>query len=407
MKIGLISFYIRQEEYPNRYYLSTMRLAEYLMSSGYDVDLITQNLDETENLKLDEIIKKGYDLIGLSCFSWTKESVLNTSKMLRKKDSSLNIVVGGAEVENINLNEWDNEIFIMGEGEQSLLDVCEYIKNGKQDANFFENHANIFDKKHPNRSKKIDNLQYYNSLFTNVSIPDKKFLWYETCRGCDYNCGYCGHKTRNKTAYFDLKTVEQEIKSIGENEFERVFVIDPNFAGNKERAKQVLRMFEKYAPNTKIGLYFRPEFIDDETIDCLSAANIDHIRIGIQTTNKDIPKWIRSNSLYHIEKYLPKLSDNNINWRGELIAGLPNDNLIGLKNSIDFMESLRPTEYFCYHLTLIPNTPLYRLVNNFQEDMWVTIDDESKVFSSNSYSNDELKEMLNYSKTRIREYKNK
>ena len=163
-------------------------------------------------------------------------------------------------------------------------------------------------------------------------------------------------------------------------------------------------MFEKYAPNSKIGLYFRPEFIDDETIECLSAANIDHIRIGIQTTNKNIPKWIRSNSLYHIEKYLPKLSENNIDWRGELIVGLPNDNLNGLKNSIDFIEKLKPTEYFCYHLTIIPNTPMYNLIDNFEEDMWVTIDNESKVYSSNSYSNTELKEMINYSKIRIKKY---
>lgn len=407
MKIALINFYIRQDEYSNRYYLSTMRLAEYLMSFGYDVDLIAHDLNDYTNFNCVEIIAKKYDLIGLSCFFWTKNAIQYTSKKLQYLDSNLNIVVGGPEIDNVNLEEWDNEIFIVGEGEEALLNVCKYVKNGKTDLEFFDNHDNIFNKENPRNSKIISNLQYYNPLFTNLNIPDRDFLWYETCRGCDYNCGYCGHKTRNKTAYFDLQTIEQEIINIGEMEFKEVFVIDPNFGGNKNRAKKILRLFEKYAPNTKIGLYFRPEFIDEETIECLSEANIDHVRIGIQTTNKDVPKWIRSNSLYHVEKCLPELSKNNINWRGELIVGLPNDNFEGLKNSIDFMEDLNPTDYACYHLTLIPNTPMYRLVDNFKEDMWVTIDENSRVYSSNSFDNDELKEMLDYSKTRIRTYNSK
>ena len=45
MKIGLISFYTRYTEYPNRFYLSTMKLAEYLISNGYEVDLLSYDLD--------------------------------------------------------------------------------------------------------------------------------------------------------------------------------------------------------------------------------------------------------------------------------------------------------------------------------------------------------------------------
>ena len=161
--------------------------------------------------------------------------------MINNKMKDIDIVIGGAQVENINLDEWNNEIFILGEGEASLLKVCRYVEQGKKDITIFTENPNIFTKEYPARMKITEDITYSSPLFSNIVIPDRKYLWYETCRGCDYNCGYCGHKTRNKTAYFDLETIKQEIINIGNLEFEKVFVIDPNFAGNKERAKKILK----------------------------------------------------------------------------------------------------------------------------------------------------------------------
>lgn len=407
MKIGLISFYTRYTEYPNRFYLSTMKLAEYLISNGYEVDLLSYDLDNYKNVDINNINEKNYDLIGLSCFSWTEEAVKYLSNMINNKMKDIDIVIGGAQVENINLDEWNNDIFILGEGEASLLKVCRYVEQGKKDITIFTENPNIFTKEYPARMKITEDITYSSPLFSNIVIPDRKYLWYETCRGCDYNCGYCGHKTRNKTAYFDLETIKQEIINIGNLEFEKVFVIDPNFAGNKERAKKILKYFNEYASSTEVSLYLRPEFLDDDMLKALSRANINHIRIGIQTINENVPSWIRSNSFYHINKYLPKLSELGINWRCELITGLPNDTIDGFMNSIDFAESLNPTEYFCYHLTAIPNTPLYNLVNDFNSELWITVDEKSRVFSSNSYTHDELLKMLEIANARTNFYNKK
>ncbi len=104
---------------------------------------------------------------------------------------------------------------------------------------------------------------------------------------------------------------------------------------------------------------------------------------------------------------MPKLSELGINWRCELITGLPNDTIDGFMNSIDFAESLNPTEYFCYHLTAIPNTPLYNLVNDFNSELWITVDEKSRVFSSNSYTHDELLKMLEIANARTNFYNKK
>lgn len=402
MKIALINIYSRQDEYQSRYSLATMRLAEYVMSFGYDVDLIPIDINNYQNVNLKGI--KKYDLIGLSNYSWVDNAIRFVDKLIKIENSSANIVIGGPQVENVNLEEWDNEYFIIGEGEKALLNLVRYIENGKKDENFFENNVNIFTKKNPKHKKIEQQIQVCNPLFTRVIPEDRDFLWYETCRGCAYSCGYCGHKTRKKVGYFDIDIVEKEIKKIGEYGFKKVFVIDPNFAGNRERAKKVIEMFNKFSPDSELILYLRPEFIDDEAIELYKKANIEEIRIGIQTTNKNVPLWIRSNSLKHVNEELPKLSENGINWRAELIVGLPGDDYNGLKNSISYIESLKPTTYYCYHLTLIKGVKLYSLVDNFENNLWITKDEFDRAYSSSTYSHEELLTMLEYSDKKEKKY---
>lgn len=405
MRIALINVYSRQDEYQSRYSLATMRLAEYVMSFGYDVDLIPIDINNYQNVNLSGI--KNYDLIGLSNYSWVENAIKFVDKLIKKENPSANIAIGGPQVENINLDEWDNEYFMIGEGEKALLNLVRYIETGKKDENFFENNVNIFNKDNPKHKKIEQQIQVSNPLFTKIIPDDRDFLWYETCRGCAYSCGYCGHKTRKHVGYFDIDIVEREIQQIGNYGFKKVFIIDPNFAGNRERAKKIIEMFNKYSPNSELTLYLRPEFIDDEAIELYKRANIEEIRIGIQTTNKNVPLWIRSNSLKHVNEELPKLSKNGINWRAELIVGLPGDNYNGLKNSISYIESLRPTTYYCYHLTLIKGVKLYSLVNNFENDLWITKDEYDRAYSSSTYNHEELLAMLEYSAEKEEKYNEK
>lgn len=405
MKIALINIYSRQDEYQSKYSLATMRLAEYIMSFGYKVDLIPIDINNYQDIKLNDI--KEYDLIGLSNYSWVENAIKFIDRLIKTENPNANIVIGGPQVENVDLKEWDNEYFIIGEGEKSLLNLVKYIETGKKDRNFFEDNVNIFNKTNDKYIKTESLIQVANPLFTNVIPKDKKFLWYETCRGCAYSCGYCGHKTRKHIGYFDINIVENEIKQIGKNGFDRVFIIDPNFAGNRDRAKKIIEMFNKFSPDSKLTLYLRPEFIDDEAIQLYRKANIEEIRIGIQTTNKNVPNWIRSNSLKHINEELPKLSINGINWRAELIVGLPGDDFNGLKNSIAYIEELNPTTYYCYHLTLIKGVKLYSLVDNFENNLWITKDSFNRAYSSSTYSHDELLTMLEYSEKKEKSYNEK
>ena len=405
MKVGIVNYYLRLKDYPTRYSLVALRLAEYLNSYDIDVDICTIHLEIKDYDKYAKMLNEKFDIIAISHYVWSKEATKKIVEEIKKINNKKKIIVGGPEVKYINTQDYTDEYFIIGEGEKSLLNLILYIENGEKDKTFFDNNPNIFTSNKPEYKVLNNELEYANPLFTKFKDIDKDFLYYETSRGCQYNCGYCGFKNRFKVANFDLNFVEEEVKRIGELNFKEVFVIDANFGGNKQRAKKIMIFFNKYAPNAVLTIYLRPEFIDDEFIEILKQANLKEIRIGIQTINDNVPEWVRSNSIYHICNELPKLSENNIKWKAELIIGLPGDDINGLKKSIDFVEEyLKPTEFCCYPLTVIKSTKMHELVSKRNEEFWLEIDENNMAYESNSYSHDDLINMQQYSVFRMNSY---
>ncbi len=405
MKVGLVNYYLRLKDYPTRYSLATLRLGEYLNSCNIDVELYPIPLDVNQYTEIVNDLNNKFDIIAISHYVWSVNSTKRLVDEIMKQNSCKKIIIGGPEVRYIDVNEYKNVYFISGEGEEALVNLIKYIEDGEIDINFFKKNRNIFNDKNNQYCCESNELKYKNPLFTKFKNIDKSFLYYETSRGCAYNCGYCGFNNRKTVANFDLAFVEEEIKRIGQQNFKEVFVVDANFGGTKERAKIIMQYFNKYAPEAILTIYLRPEFIDDEFIGILKLANIKEIRIGIQTINKNIPSWVRSNSIYHIVKELPKLSKNNIPWKAELIIGLPGDNLNGLKESIDFVENiLNPTEFCCYPLTVIKSTKMYELVNKTKDNMWIKVDENYMAYESNSYTHEELIEMQQYAINRMNNY---
>lgn len=407
MKIAFINYYLRTKDYPTRYSLATLRICEYVSSYGYDIDIIPLSLSED---KLDEFINNNlekYNVIGISHYVWSKNVTPILSSKIRKKFPDKKIIIGGPEVLYVELEQYEKEIFILGEGENSFLKVLEHISgiDNLSDERFYTNNLGIFDKKYPIASLNEIPLCYANPLFTKFVDIDKDFLYYETSRGCLYKCGYCGFRNREEIVNFPLEFVKEEIKRIGKLKFKEVFIVDANLGGTKERAKKILYYFQKYANDSKLTFYLRPEFVDDEMIELLESTNIKDLRIGIQTTNPKVPLWLRSNALYFINNQLPKLSLNKVRWKAELIIGLPNDDIYGLTESINFVENiLQPTEYCCYPLTAIKGTPLYELIDKFEDNIWIKVDEYGRVVESLSYSKDELLYMQEYAKKRMNEY---
>lgn len=418
IKVYIASLNSRLDDYPSEYSLSSMRLAAYIKNqqdlSGLELKLIPLNLDNSVDDMAQEFIDRDADVVCFSAYMWTSQKIKEIAGILAEKSSKTLVIVGGPETSTFDYSFWpENTLFVLGEGEKPL----HWILSKKMQNPDFMNwnpesmHISVFSK-HKDRSKAVRQMEkdlavgvpiYSEKFLTALENPKKlstTFTWHDTAVGCPYNCGYCGHKTRPKVVFRKDDIVEEEIKRIGDLGFKNVFIIDPILGGLPGRDNTILQWYNQYAPDTAISAYYRPEYFNDKTISLLSNSNIKEILIGLQSTNPNIPEWLRSNNLEKVKKYLPQLSKNGIFSRIELITGMPGDTFDGQRESLKFVvEEIQPMSIWAYHLTVIPSTRLYGILDADQkgEELWVHANSgDSRASEANSYTAIEMDKMLVY-----------
>lgn len=396
LNIGLLSFF--DEDEGGKYTIASLRIAASLLDmDNVSVEIIPIPInicDEHLLSEIDKINNSDFEVIGMSAYVWTWEKIRKISLGLNR-DKIKAVLVGGPEIQNSIRSDWyGDELFSYGEGEMFTREICKLLIEGAniQDIHQMQRIANAEKKDDIYIIEKDGEL--YNSIpiytFDNLKklkIEDfcTDYCFYETTRGCPYKCGYCGHKFRQIPVTFDKSILENEIRFFGEVGLKRIFIVDPILGGTPKRGKEILSMFNKYAPNTKITSFLRPEYLDDEYLELLSRSSIEELRFGIQTINESVPNWIRANNISKILKILPLLTSTGIPWRAELIVGLPGDDIYGLKRSIEFViKEVHPTYLHAYHLSVLKETEMYSLLNN-PGDKWIKIYEDT-MRAKESYS---------------------
>lgn len=415
VSIFLVNFYTRLNDHPSKFSLASMRLAAYIANvSDLDIKILNFGLKQNEQEIASKLIDLRGDIIGFPVYMWTIKKSQIISWLVKKNCRDSLIVIGGPETAHLDVSKWpDGTLFILGEGEVPLKWICEQRKHNSELGLSEYNgglHEAIYSQNKPRaEAKKVitsslpEGVPLFSQRFLQTIkgddlIANRAFTWYDTARGCPYRCGYCGHRTRPRVATYSLKLIKEEIKNIGKLGFKEVYIIDPTLGGLPGRDGNILKLFQRYAPKTKIRAFYRPEFLNDESISILQNSNISELLIGIQTTNPNVPRWIRSNDFKKINTFLPKLTKLRIPWRAELIIGLPGDTYNGLKESLRLViEKLIPKLVRAYHLTVIRGTKVHDILNKTEEELWVRADPvRLRATESSSYSKKEMDKMLIY-----------
>ncbi len=184
-------------------------------------------------------------------------------------------------------------------------------------------------------------------------------LW-ELARGCPFKCSYCYEsKGEKKIAYFPMDRLEKEIELFAAKKIPQVFVLDPTYNADKNRAIQMLNILRKKAPGMFFYFEARAEFIDRNLAKAFAKIPCC-IQFGMQSSNPDVLKNVHrtiDRKLY--EKNIAYLNEEGVIFGFDLIFGLPGDTIKGFYNSIDFALSLYPNNLELFCLSVLPGTRLY------------------------------------------------
>lgn len=327
------------------------------------IELFDFFLDDSFLKISEELLTKKFDVISFSVYCWNCELVLKVASILKEKSPNTLLFAGGAQATADPKSLTNSNIFdfvICGEGEDSVPKALEYYFKNKnfQDANISGLILN--DRSNIERAV-VSDIDTIDSVFLNKSIDLNSYkgaLW-EISRGCPYNCSFCFEsRGTNKIRRFDMNRVENELKVISSCSFQEVWVLDPTFNHNKESAKEILKLIEQYAPDIYFTFEVRAENQDEELVDMFSKITCA-LQIGLQTSNPKIAKRLHRHFDKEVfQEKVELMRSRRLVFGLDLIYGLPDDNLKGFIDSLNYALSLAPDNLDIFPLAVLPGTQL-------------------------------------------------
>jgi len=177
------------------------------------------------------------------------------------------------------------------------------------------------------------------------SLQDK-ILYYESSRGCPYNCSYCISQIDKQLRYIPIETVEKELMFFMEHQVKQVKFIDRTFNSDDKRAIKIIRFILNHNQTTKFHFEICTEKLSAELISLFNSAPAGYFQLetGLQSINPDTLAAVnRNNDLSKFKLNLTALiKPQNIHIHADLIAALPMETYESFKQCFNYLYNLKP-----------------------------------------------------------------
>ena len=318
---------------------------------------LTLIMDEfTINDHLERVVGDIYrhkpDIIALSCYIWNIRETLMVVESIKKVIPDSVVVLGGPEVsyDSVSLLEENTEVdvIVKGEGEITFPFLIERLMNNKPlddvEGITYRKAGTIIENRDRTPLSDLDALPFpYEEGFQDL---DNRIVYYETTRGCPFQCQYCLSSINPGVRYLSLDRVRKDIKTFIDAGIPQVKLVDRTFNCNPKRARDIFRMIMEMGGNTNFHFEICGDLLDDETLDLLKDAppGLFQFEIGVQSTRVETLEAIRRKTDFDKLSERVKILKGyrNIHLHLDLIAGLPGENYLSFQRSFNDVYKLKP-----------------------------------------------------------------
>lgn len=310
-------------------------------------------INHSEDFIVSELYRLNPDVIAFSCYIWNIEMIINIVNDLKKALPELKIVLGGPEAsyEYDGLFESGADYVIIGEGEAAFRELSEYFLFRKRNMEDIKGIAyKNFDKVVYTGTREpleLDSLPFVYA--DGFDAFQDRIIYYETTRGCPFNCQYCLSSIEKGIRFLSLSRVEKELNIFLNADIRQVKFADRTFNCNKSHAMGIWKyIIEKDNDITNFHFEIAADLLDDEMIELLKRARSGQIQfeIGVQSTNGiTLDNIKRKTDLDKLFRNVQKIKAlKNINLHLDLIAGLPGEGYLSFKNSFNDVYNNYPEQ---------------------------------------------------------------
>jgi radical SAM superfamily enzyme YgiQ (UPF0313 family) len=334
------------------------------VSDGYLLPKISTG-EWTINQKLQDIICGIYErhasVVLFSAYIWNIEIILKVVRELRKILPDAVIGAGGPEAgfraEPLFDAYPEFDVIFKGEGERTLLAFTRlYARWGKYGRAVFLEKLNdvrgLFVKQPDGKGivfagdqPLITDLREVPFPYPAITDPDNRIYYYESSRGCPFDCIYCLSSLDKSVRFMPLERVLRDLQFFLDARVKLVKFVDRTFNLQPARYLAIWRYIcDHHNGRTMFHFEIAAEQFTDEVLDFLQSVRpgIMQFEIGIQSTNPETLRAVhRSADMDRISSILKRIP-RTIHTHLDLIAGLPYENLTSFGRSFDYTIGFLP-----------------------------------------------------------------
>ena len=341
----------------NSKFIHTNLAIRYLNQMVKDIEDIEVDIREyTINNELDfilkDIYKNDYDVILFSTYIWNVNDIVKLCDNFKKVKPNMKIALGGPEVSydsEDSMKKYDFVDYILyGEGELVFRDFVKHLKGDIKiedvDGIVYRNNKDIIKNK---PMKLLENLDLIPSPYEKLNKEEyeNRIVYYETSRGCPFNCQYCLSSTLQGLRYFSIDRVKKDLKALIDARVSQIKFIDRTFNANKKFAMEIMKfLMENDNDYTTYHFEVTAHLLSDDMLEFLKDCKegLFQFEIGVQTTNEKVLDAVGRRDDFGKLSYVVKkiASYRNIHQHLDLIAGLPYEDYKSFENSFNDVFNL-------------------------------------------------------------------
>jgi len=366
----------------NSKYIHSSLAVWYLKASCKDdcgeVKVMEFTINDNPDSVLAAIYHEKADVAAFSCYIWNISYVLRLAANLKKVSPQTKVILGGPEVSfdapRLMRENTCIDYVIAGEGEiafRSLLKNIILQAGGDKilgvaqldwpEGIFYRRGNDVESTGICSFVKELDSIP---SPYTPDMLDclGNRIMYFESSRGCPFNCSYCLSSTSEGVRYFSLDRVKRDLQKLVNAGAGLVKFVDRTFNSHRQRAKEIFKYIIENTADTKFHFEAAADLFDDEMMDILSKAPPGKIQleIGVQTTNRktleSIDRITRLDKVFYNVKRLKEFG--NIHLHLDLIAGLPYEDYDSFKVSFNEVFNLKPHQLQLGFLKMLKGSKL-------------------------------------------------
>jgi len=301
---------------------------------------------------LGDIYRAKPDVVGLACYIWNIDAILDLAAMLKKILPDTAIILGGPEVtydpEEIMTANPAVDYIVLGEGEETLASLLAALRDNRPPVGIpglAWRRAGTIAVGAPQVVRNLAALPFAYDETDMAALKDK-IIYYETSRGCPYSCTYCLSGAAGGVRFLPVDRVLAELAFFIAHGVRQIKFVDRTFNASRDHCLPILAFLAAHDTTANFHCEIAADLLDDEILALLAGVPPGRFQfeIGVQSTNPaTLDAICRKNDWPRIAAGVGALRQaGKSHLHLDLIVGLPHEDYPAFGRSFNAVYVLRP-----------------------------------------------------------------